>query len=283
MRGALVELLRRQHRGEDRHFGAQLHVHQRLDHGVGDEFMAVDAAIDHEPRRHDRGIAPRLGEDLRMQRYLERAGHLEHIDIGNVTRLDLAEEGDAAFLDHLAVPGGLHERDPLRFCKSRVRKNGRMIDRLGRALTAWRLLLRKYLGVSSDLGSILQHLIHGFPLSGPEPGHTERRAARNAAVATVLFHPDFNRRLRNHTDLLTLFPVGLPREEGARGLGLLRLYRRWGLTPRPENIGARYGQPDGKYDQWPGRQQAPSHRKSACPHAARARLRAGRRGIRARN
>jgi len=29
----------------------------------------------------------------------------------------------------------------------------------------------------------------------------------------------------------------LPREEeGARGLGLLHLYRRWGLSPRPENI-----------------------------------------------
>src|SRR6266852_9816329 len=50
-----------------------------------------------------------------------------------------------------------------------------------------------------DLG-LLQHLIHGFPLSGPESGHTERRAARNAAVATVLFHPDFNRRPRNRTE-----------------------------------------------------------------------------------
>jgi hypothetical protein len=42
-------------------------------------------------------------------------------------------------------------------------------------------------------------------------------------------------------NLLTLFS---PREnfpqwkEGARGLGLLRLYRRWGLSPRPENIGS---------------------------------------------
>src|ERR1700675_2665082 len=72
-------------------------------------------------------------------------------------------------------------------------------------------------------------------------------------------------------NLLTLFPVGIPREEGARGLGLLRLYRRWGSSPRPENIGCPYGQPDGNYDQWPGRQQAPSHRKSACLHAVRAR------------
>ena len=37
-------------------------------------------------------------------------------------------------------------------------------------------------------------------------------------------------------NLLTLF-LRFPEEEGARGLGLLRLYRRWGLSPRPENIG----------------------------------------------
>ena len=82
MHGAFVELLRRQHRGEYRHLGAQLHIHQRLDHGVGDELMAVVAAIDHETRRHDRGVAPGLGQKLRVQGDLERAGHREQIDLG---------------------------------------------------------------------------------------------------------------------------------------------------------------------------------------------------------
>src|SRR3954447_26318327 len=100
-----------------------------------------------------------------------------------------------------------------------MRGNGWTIDDFGRVFC---------------FGSILQHLIHGFPLSGPESGHTERRAARFAAVATVLFHPDFNRRLRNHTE--SADPSSRA-EEGARGLGLLRPYRRWGLSPRPENIG----------------------------------------------
>jgi hypothetical protein len=38
-------------------------------------------------------------------------------------------------------------------------------------------------------------------------------------------------------NLLTLFSKGIPGKEGARGLGLLHPYRRWGFSPRPENIG----------------------------------------------
>ena len=41
-------------------------------------------------------------------------------------------------------------------------------------------------------------------------------------------------------NLLTLVPgnpKGIPEEQGARGLGLIHPYRRWGLSPRPENIG----------------------------------------------
>src|SRR5258708_30847091 len=51
-----------------------------------------------------------------------------------------------------------------------------------------------------------------------------------------------NRRLRNRTE--SAGPsCG---EEGARGLGRPRLYRRWGVSPRPENIlPARYERPFG--------------------------------------
>src|SRR4030088_1070313 len=81
------------------------------------------------------------------------------------------------------------------------------------------------------------------------------------AAATVLFHPDFNRRLRIHTesaDPFSLVPqIWFPKEEGARGLGLRHPYRRWGLSPRPENIGCPAGQPAGKYDQTPTWEQVP--------------------------
>jgi hypothetical protein len=129
MRRALVELLWRQHRREYRHFSAQLHIHQRLDDGVGNKFMAIDAAIDHEPGGYDRGVAPGLGEQLRVQRDFERTRHLEQIDLRacNVARLDLLEECEAAFLDHLAMPGGLYEGNPLRLRKPRVYPDRRAI------------------------------------------------------------------------------------------------------------------------------------------------------------
>src|SRR5258708_3232383 len=82
-------------------------------------------------------------------------------------RLDLFEERDAAFLDHIAMPGRLHEGDPLWFDKAWVHGRRRALGGVG----------NPDLGLFS-LGldfRLLQHLIHGFPLSGPESGHTERR------------------------------------------------------------------------------------------------------------
>ncbi len=59
-----------------------------------------------------------------MQRNLERTRHLENIDpvARDVARLDLVEEGDPRLLDHLAMPAGLHEGDPLRLGKARMRR-----------------------------------------------------------------------------------------------------------------------------------------------------------------
>src|SRR3954453_16659242 len=94
-------------------------------------------------------------------------------------------------------------------------------------------------------GSILQHLIHGFPLSGPESGHTERRAARSATVATVLFHPDYNRRLRNRTESAD---PSLARKALA-GLGLSTLTAGGDFHPALRTSAARYEQPDRNYAQ----------------------------------
>src|SRR3954463_3771110 len=95
--------------------------------------MAVDAAVDHKAGGHDRGVTPGLCEYLRMQRDLERARHFEQIDMRRcyAARLDLGKECDTTFLDHLAMPGRLHERDALRFGESRIRRTRRRIDNFG--------------------------------------------------------------------------------------------------------------------------------------------------------
>src|ERR1700748_3379914 len=83
-----------------------------------------------------------------------------------------------------------------------------------------------------------------FLLSRPESGHTERDSPRllseSAGIATVLFHPDFNRRLRSCTE--SADPSSLSYARGARRSRAWASlkggpYRRWGLSPRPENIG----------------------------------------------
>src|SRR6266852_5559103 len=111
-----------------------------------------------------------------------------------------------------------------------------------------------------DLG-LLQHLIHGFPLSGPESGHTERRAARNAAVATVLFHPDFDRRLRNHTESADPFSQGdskrSPRKKALAGLGFSTLTAGGDFHPALRTSAARHERPKRNYDERLRRQQAP--------------------------
>src|SRR3954453_2734688 len=113
-----------------------------------------------------------------------------------------------------------------------MRGNGWTIDDLGRVIC---------------FGSILQHLIHGFPLSGPESGHTERAAARNAAVATVLFHPDFNRRLRNHTESADPSSPGIPGKEALAGLGFVTLTAGGDFHPALRTSAARYERPERNY------------------------------------
>ena len=64
----LMKVLRRQDGRYDRHLGVELDAHQSLDHGVGNELVPVDAAIDDEPRGDDGGIASALGEQQRVKR-----------------------------------------------------------------------------------------------------------------------------------------------------------------------------------------------------------------------
>ena len=81
----------------------------------------------------------------------------------------------------------------------------------------------------------------------------EPRAWIARVTATVLFHPDFNRRLRICTESAD---PSLVKRRRSRAWAH-RPYRRWGLSPRPENID-RLGtnRSDENYGQRPGSQQA---------------------------
>src|SRR5262249_25213299 len=76
----LVEALRREHGGDDRHFRLKLHLHQCADHSAGHELVPIDAAVDHEAGSDDRGVASALAETRRLQGNLERARYVEDID-----------------------------------------------------------------------------------------------------------------------------------------------------------------------------------------------------------
>ena len=52
-----MEVMRREHDREHRHFGFQLHLHQAADDRLGDELVAVDATIHHQAGGDDAGVA----------------------------------------------------------------------------------------------------------------------------------------------------------------------------------------------------------------------------------
>lgn len=110
---AMMEMMRRQHGREYRRAGVELHAHQAVDHGMRDELVPIDAAIDDEPRRDDPRIASALRETLRMQRNLECARDFKDVDIfARVALLQhRLDERRLALIDDIAMPASLHEGD----------------------------------------------------------------------------------------------------------------------------------------------------------------------------
>src|SRR5258705_4354067 len=86
-------------------------------------------------------------------------------------------------------------------------------------------------------------------------GHAQTREA----AATVLFHPDFNRRLRNHTESADPFSQGdFQGKKALAGLGLSTLTAVGDFHPALRTSAARDERPEGNYDAWPEVHQGPS-------------------------
>src|ERR1700761_7458286 len=98
-----------------------------------------------------------------------------------------------------------------------------------------------------------------FLLSRPESGHTERDSPRfpseSAGIATVLFHPDFNRRLRSRTESADPSSSNSrSKRKALAGLGFLRmeaLTAGGDFHPALRTSAARNGRPVPKYDETP--------------------------------
>src|SRR3954469_2388317 len=82
------------------------------------------------------------------------------------------------------------------------------------------------------------------------------RANARRPPQTVLFHPDYNRRLRNRTE--SADPSSPKREKKAlAGLGYVTLTAGGDFHPALRTSAARNGRPSGKYDETPRQGQAP--------------------------
>jgi len=101
--------------------------------------------------------------------------------------------------------------------------------------------------------------------------HTRTKAR---AAATVLFHPDFNRRLRIHTESadpsswrLIACDDRSSRGRRSRAWAFLTLTAGGDFHPALRTSAARNGRPDGEYGQTPAARQAPlawGNRMSPC-------------------
>src|ERR1700712_4368439 len=112
---ASVEVMRGQDHREHRHFGFQLNLHQRTDHRLCDELMAIDPAIDHQTGSHDATVSTGVGQQFCVQRDFKRAAYLEKVDIafGIAVGRHFADKALARLIDDIFVPASLNESDAL--------------------------------------------------------------------------------------------------------------------------------------------------------------------------
>src|SRR3954469_11578089 len=92
------------------------------------------------------------------------------------------------------------------------------------------------------------------------------RANARRPPQTVLFHPDYNRRLRNRTE--SADPSSPKREKKAlAGLGVVALTAGGDFHPALRTSAARYERPDWNYRPHIGAGKGLGYAETACPHA----------------
>src|SRR6185312_15645084 len=114
MLGMLMEVLGRKHGGDYRHTDFKLYGHQCVDDGRRHEFMPIDAAIHDETAGDHGAIAACLGQQLGMERNLERTRDFVKVDLfpWDSPTGHFRQEGIPSLIDDLAMPTGLDEGEP---------------------------------------------------------------------------------------------------------------------------------------------------------------------------
>ena len=112
----LMEMMRRQHDREDRHFSLQLDRHDAVDDRFGDEVMTVDSTVDHKPCRDDDRIAAGFCEQFGLEWNFKAAGDVDGIhglrfDAQFIQRIG---ERKVGLIDDVLVPTGADKGDPMR-------------------------------------------------------------------------------------------------------------------------------------------------------------------------
>ncbi|ABX63864.1 Hypothetical protein BCAN_B0693 [Brucella canis ATCC 23365] len=110
---AFMEMVRRQHDAQHRHFRFKLHLHHAVDNGRRHEIMTIDAAVDHEGRTDDGCIAPGSGQCLGVKGNFICTRHVEYLYLDAATRLcgQFGDKAFARFVNDVGVPAGLNECD----------------------------------------------------------------------------------------------------------------------------------------------------------------------------
>src|SRR5690606_16014448 len=106
-----MELVRRQHGGNNRHLSFQLHLHESADHGLRDKLMAIQTTIYDQSRTDHCCIATAFSEYFGMQRNFKGACHFKEIN-GIFAIAALAHflgKSDATLINNVFVPAGLNE------------------------------------------------------------------------------------------------------------------------------------------------------------------------------
>ncbi|MNJ73892.1 hypothetical protein D3C77_707480 [compost metagenome] len=90
-------------------------MHQAADHGLGDELVAVQAAIDHQACCNNTGIAAGTRQQLGMKRDFECATDFKKVDIARLIALfsHFLDKSLARLVDNILVPAGLDKCDAL--------------------------------------------------------------------------------------------------------------------------------------------------------------------------